>query len=64
MQLKNDTSNEAMTKKTQDESGIQNFEDILAEEKSQKKSKNAFLNYGVATDFESILDEESRKIKE
>ena len=64
MQLKNNSANEFMKQKTQEGSSIQNFEDILAEEKSQKESKNAFLNYGVATDFESLLDDESRKIKE
>ena len=40
------------------------LEDLLADDKTQKASKNAFLNFGQTTDFEALLDDESRKIKE
>ena len=61
---KNSSSNQQSSLKSQKDSSVQNFEDILVEEKSQKKTKNAFLSSEVATDFESLWDEEAKKAKE
>ena len=61
---KNSSSNQQSSLKSQKDFSVQNFEDILVEEKSQKKTKNAFLSSEVATDFESLWDEEAKKAKE